>query len=83
MRAEILTDNGSAYRSRLWRDTHHQLGIRDSHTRVRRPQTNCEAAFRVVAGSLTHRPTGPILVPSYRTVGRRRQRVVAVPSGAA
>jgi transposase InsO family protein len=36
----ILTDNGSAYRSHAWRDAHHQLGIRHSRTRVRRPQTN-------------------------------------------
>ena len=36
----ILTDNGSTYTSHTWRDEHHQLGIKHSRTRVRRPQTN-------------------------------------------
>jgi transposase InsO family protein len=36
----VLTDNGSAYRSHAWRTEHHQLGIRHSRTRPRRPQTN-------------------------------------------
>ncbi len=36
----VLTDNGSAYRSHAWRNAHHQLGIRHSRTRPRRPQTN-------------------------------------------
>ena len=31
---------GSQTRSHAWRDAHHQLGIRHSRTRVRRPQTN-------------------------------------------
>src|SRR5689334_20052396 len=36
----VLTDNGSAYVSHAWRDTHRALGIRHSRTRPRRPQTN-------------------------------------------
>jgi transposase InsO family protein len=36
----VLSDNGSAYRSHLWRDTCHELGITPKHTRPYRPQTN-------------------------------------------
>jgi transposase InsO family protein len=36
----ILTDNGSAYRSRHHRATCHELGIRHSRTRAYRPRTN-------------------------------------------
>ncbi|MHC5560634.1 IS481 family transposase [Kocuria sp. U4B] len=36
----VLSDNGSAYVSHLWRDTCTDLGIRHSRTRPRRPQTN-------------------------------------------
>jgi transposase InsO family protein len=36
----ILTDNGSAYRSYLWRDTCAELGITPKRTRPYRPQTN-------------------------------------------
>jgi transposase InsO family protein len=36
----VLTDNGSAYRSRLWRDTLQAAGITPKHTRPYRPQTN-------------------------------------------
>jgi transposase InsO family protein len=36
----VLTDNGSPYISHAWRDEHHQLGIKHSRTRPRRPQTN-------------------------------------------
>ena len=36
----VLSDNGGAYRSRLWRDTCHELGIRHKRTRPYRPQTN-------------------------------------------
>ena len=39
----VLTDNGSCYRSRLWRDTLIQAGITHKRTRPYRPQTNCEA----------------------------------------
>jgi transposase InsO family protein len=35
-----LSDNGSAYRSHLWRDTCDQLGIKPKRTRPYRPQTN-------------------------------------------
>ena len=36
----VLTDNGSAYISRAWRDEHVRLGITHSRTKPRRPQTN-------------------------------------------
>jgi transposase InsO family protein len=36
----VLTDNGSAYKSRLWRDTCAELGITPKKTRPYRPQTN-------------------------------------------
>jgi transposase InsO family protein len=36
----VLSDNGSAYRSRLWRDTCAELGIVHKRTRPYRPQTN-------------------------------------------
>jgi transposase InsO family protein len=37
---QVLTDNGSAYRSRLWRDTLTAAGIKHKKTRPYRPQTN-------------------------------------------
>lgn len=36
----VLTDNGGAYRSHLWRDTCAALGITPKRTRPYRPQTN-------------------------------------------
>lgn len=36
----VLSDNGSAYRSRAWQDTCQQLGIKPKKTRPYRPQTN-------------------------------------------
>ena len=36
----VLSDNGSAYKSHLWRDTCHELGITAKRTRPYRPQTN-------------------------------------------
>jgi len=36
----VLSDNGSAYRSFLWRDTCEALGIQPTKTRPYRPQTN-------------------------------------------
>lgn len=36
----VLSDNGSAYRSHLWRDTCAELGIAPKRTRPYRPQTN-------------------------------------------
>lgn len=38
--SRVLSDNGSAYRSHLWRDTCHELGITPKRTRPYRPQTN-------------------------------------------
>ncbi len=41
VRAErVLSDNGPAYRSHLWRDTCAELGIKPKRTRPYRPQTN-------------------------------------------
>jgi transposase InsO family protein len=37
---QVLTDNGSCYRSHLWRDTLTQAGITHKRTRPYRPQTN-------------------------------------------
>jgi len=36
----VLSDNGSAYKSRLWKATCAELGITAKHTRPYRPQTN-------------------------------------------
>jgi transposase InsO family protein len=36
----ILTDNGSCYRGKVWREACAELGIRPKHTRPYRPQTN-------------------------------------------
>jgi transposase InsO family protein len=36
----VLSDNGSCYRSHLWHDTCHDLGITPKRTRPYRPQTN-------------------------------------------
>jgi transposase InsO family protein len=36
----VLSDNGSAYKAHLWRDTCHELGITAKKTRPYRPQTN-------------------------------------------
>ena len=36
----MLSDNGPAYRSHLWRETCAELGIKHSRTRPYRPQTN-------------------------------------------
>jgi transposase InsO family protein len=38
--ARVITDNGSCYRSRRWRDTLHTAGITHKRTRPYRPQTN-------------------------------------------
>ena len=38
--ARVLSDNGPAYVSHLWRDTCAELGIKHSRTRPFRPQTN-------------------------------------------
>jgi len=38
--ARVLTDNGSCYRSHLWRDTLTAAGIQPKRTRAYRPQTN-------------------------------------------
>ena len=39
----LITDNGSAYKSHVFRQTCHSLGIKQSFTRFYRPQTNGKA----------------------------------------
>ena len=39
----VMTDNGSSYRSKLWRQTCDELGLRHITTRPYRPQTNGKA----------------------------------------
>jgi transposase InsO family protein len=62
----VLTDNGSAYCSHLWRDTCTELGIIPTRTRPYRPQTNGKVerfhrtlvdgwAFRRLYASESHR----------------------------
>ena len=40
---EVMTDNGSAYRSRAWRERCEQLGLRHLRTRPYTPRTNGKA----------------------------------------
>ena len=40
---EVMTDNGSAYRSRAWRERCQQLGLRHLRTRPYTPRTNGKA----------------------------------------
>ena len=52
----VLSDNGSAYRSRLWQKVCDQLGISVKKTRPRRPQTNgeIERFHRTLADGWVH-----------------------------
>lgn len=47
----VLSDNGGAYRSHLWRDTCHELGVKHKRTRPHRPQTSgkIERSHRTLA----------------------------------
>ena len=51
----VLSDNGSCYRSNLWRDTCADLGITAKKTRPYRPQTNGK-----ICEDLARRCTGPV-----------------------
>jgi transposase InsO family protein len=55
----VLSDNGSAYRSHLWRDACADLGITHKRTRPYRPQTNGK-----ICEDLARRCTGPGLTPA-------------------
>ena len=44
----VLTDNGSCYRSHLWRQQCHDLDVTHKRTRPYRPQTNCEGAHALL-----------------------------------
>jgi transposase InsO family protein len=52
----VLSDNGSPYRSFLWRDTCAELGITHNRTRPYRPQTNgkIEPLHRTLADGWAH-----------------------------
>jgi transposase InsO family protein len=52
---QVLTDNGSCYRSFLWRDQLAAAGIVHKRTRPYRPQTNGK-----VCEDLDRRCTGPV-----------------------
>jgi transposase InsO family protein len=53
----VLSDNGSAYRAHLWRDTCAELGIKPCRTRPYRPQTNgkIERFHRTMADGWAYR----------------------------
>ncbi|ETH89621.1 integrase core domain protein [Bordetella pertussis STO1-CHOC-0019] len=53
----LLTDNGSAFRSRAFAALCHELGIKHRFTRPYRPQTNGKAASRPCVSGLTLTPT--------------------------
>jgi len=59
----VLSDNGSAYRSHLWRDTCEALTIKPKRTRPHRPQTNGKIE-RFHAPWLTGGPTPAAIGPS-------------------
>lgn len=64
----VLSDNGSAYKSRLWRDTCAELGITVKKTRPYRPQTNgkIERFHRTMA-------TGWAFAQHYKSETARRK----------
>jgi transposase InsO family protein len=68
----VLSDNGAAYRSRLWRETCAELGITPKRTRPYRPQTNgkIERFHRTLADGWAFR----------RLYTRESQRRKALPS---
>jgi transposase InsO family protein len=68
----VLSDNGSAYKSHLWRDTCAQLGIKVKKTRPYRPQTNgkIERFHRTLA-------EGWAFSRHYRTESARRNALAA------
>jgi transposase InsO family protein len=57
----VLSDNGSAYRAHLWRNTCLELGIKPSRTRPYRPQTNgkIERFHRTMAARWAYRRPFP------------------------
>jgi transposase InsO family protein len=68
----VLSDNGSAYRSHLWRDTCTELGIAPRRTRPYRPQTNgkIERFHRTLADGWAFRRL-------YRSESQRRKALPA------
>jgi transposase InsO family protein len=68
----VLSDNGSAYKSHLWRDTCAQLGIKAKKTRPYRPQTNgkIERFHRTLA-------QGWAFARHYRSESARRNALAA------
>jgi transposase InsO family protein len=58
--AGVLTDNGSCYKSRLWRDTLAAAGIVHKRTRPYRPQTNGKVErFKCATRRLVVSPVQP------------------------
>ena len=57
----VLSDNGSAYKSHLWRDTCADLGVTMKKTRPRRPQTNgkIERLHRTLADGWAYKKLYP------------------------
>lgn len=68
----VLSDNGGAYRSFLWRDTCEALSIRVKYTRPYRPQTNgrVERFHRTMADGWAY-------ARCYRSEGERRDALKA------
>ncbi|GAB37550.1 putative transposase [Gordonia sputi NBRC 100414] len=68
----VLSDNGGAYRSHLWRDTCEALSITPKRTRPYRPQTNgkVERFHRTMA---TGGPT-PAATPASKNAATRSSR---------
>jgi transposase InsO family protein len=68
----VLSDNGSAYVSHLWRDVCAQLGIKHSRTRPYRPQTNgkIERFHRTMSDGWAY-------AHCYRSEGERRDALPA------
>ncbi len=70
----VLSDNGGAYRSHLWRDTCEALSITPKRTRPYRPQTNgkvCESVAWCCTGR-SDPGQGVTTVSCVRFVGRFR-----------
>lgn len=63
----VISDNGSAYRARLWRDTYTSLNITPKGARPCRPQTNgkIERFHRTLTDGCPH-------VPHYSSEQERR-----------
>jgi transposase InsO family protein len=68
----VISDNGPCYRSRAWRQACGELGVKPSHTRPYRPQTNgkIERFHRTMAAEWA-------FARHYRTEAARRSTLTA------